>query len=193
MSTLLTNFPSADSAPALVVDLDHTIRHPRSGEYIDDPSDIAFYDGVLPALKRYREAGVLVLGLTNQGGVAYGHKTEQDLREEMQVMRRLAGAAGLEEFPMDAIYAEPVMAGGSREGYDHESLGRKPRYGGLAILEHELRGRGAMPEWTRSLMVGDREEDQTCAQEAGLDFMGAVEWRRQATDAFQPDPLLGDL
>ncbi|MCS3666416.1 histidinol phosphatase-like enzyme [Salinibacter ruber] len=71
---------AAFAKPAVVCDLDGTIRFNLEEEYINGPDDIALYRGVIEALWRYRNKGYLVFGVTNQGGVAHGTRPRQGTR-----------------------------------------------------------------------------------------------------------------
>lgn len=61
--------------PALCLDFDGTIRFSKRAEFINSPADICLFPGVEPVLWEYRGKGYLILGITNQGGVAFGFKT----------------------------------------------------------------------------------------------------------------------
>jgi len=168
--------------PAIVCDLDGTVRHNPDGEYINGPDDIAFYDGVLEALWRYRGKGYLIFGVTNQGGVAHGHKTPADFDREMDRMQALATQEHERGWPFHSVKACFFMASGDHDVYGHRSLLRKPRYGALAVLEHEARSQTRQQfiiDWDESYMIGDREEDLACAQAAGVSFMHADDWHAQ--------------
>ena len=169
------------SKPAVVCDLDGTIRYNPDGEYINGPDDIALFEGVIEALWRYKRKGYLVLGVTNQGGVAHGHKTPGDYQREMDRTRALADQQHSDGWPFDQVKACFYMASGSVEEYAHRSLLRKPRYGMLAVLEHEARLQEPkiIIDWEESMMIGDREEDMACAQSAGVTFYPAADWHEE--------------
>jgi len=165
--------------PAVVCDLDGTIRFNPDGEYINGPEDIALYRGVIEALWRYRNEGYLVFGVTNQGGVAHGHKSPEGHQAEMDRTRRLAGQQHEDGWPFHQVKACFYMASGSEEEYAYRSLRRKPRYGMLAVLEDEAqrqKGASYIIDWDESLMIGDRDEDMACAQAAGVTFYPASDW-----------------
>jgi len=168
--------------PAIVCDLDGTIRHNPAGGYINGPDDIALYDGVIEALWRYRKKGYLILGATNQGGVAHGHKTPEAFQREMDRTQALAEQQHEDGWPFHTVQACFMMESGDDEMYGHRSLLRKTKYGMLAVLEHEartLKGRQFIVDWDSSYMIGDREEDMACAQAAGVHFIHAEDWRQQ--------------
>jgi D-glycero-D-manno-heptose 1,7-bisphosphate phosphatase len=154
--------------PALCLDLDGTVRYSKSGEFINEIDDIALYDGVEEVLWRKRDDKYLILGVTNQGGVAYGHKTPTD------VERELARTAELfNRNPFHVIEACYHHKKGQIEPYNTRSLLRKPDIGMLVLCEVECFKEGYMIDWAGSLFVGDRPEDQECARNAGIAFRWA--------------------
>lgn len=169
--------------PAVVADFDGTIRHPPEGKkFINHPEHVCLYEGVFDKLWHHRNHGHIILGLTNQGGVAYGHKTPDDVLREVHKMRHLGEEQG-SRWPFHEWYAEYLMEGGSVGPYTARSLSRKPRYGGLAMLaqrvweNHQLR-----PNWDESIFIGDSEEDFQCAKNAGLLFLHAETFRAAAPE-----------
>jgi histidinol-phosphate phosphatase family protein len=163
--------------PAFIADLDGTIRYSQNGEHINGPDDVALYDHVIDGLWRYRMDGYLIFGVTNQGGVAHGYKTPDDVQAELQRMEQLAAQQSEQGWPFHQIKACYYMENGSVEEFGFRSLCRKPSYGQLAVLEDEARANGFIIDWDRSIMIGDRDEDQACAEAAGVEFHGAEEWR----------------
>jgi D-glycero-D-manno-heptose 1,7-bisphosphate phosphatase len=153
-------------APALCLDLDGTVRHSKSGEFINGPEDVALFDGVEEKIWQYRDRGWLIFGITNQGGVAYGFKTPLDNDAELDAMIALF----LRGSPFHIIKSCYHHGDGEVEPYCHRSLLRKPNIGMLAICEVDARDGGYIVDWDRSLFVGDRPEDEKCAQLAGIDF-----------------------
>ncbi|HEX2034841.1 MAG TPA: hypothetical protein VHS99_11695, partial [Chloroflexota bacterium] len=74
---------------ALFVDLDGTVRETRTGR----PHPVRAWDqrlrsGVKERLSEFRRRGYVVVGVTNQGGVAMGFLSEADVRA---INERLAG------------------------------------------------------------------------------------------------------
>lgn len=58
---------------AIFLDRDGVINHPpTSGLYITSPDDLRLIDGVPKAIRSFREAGYLVIVVTNQSGIARG-------------------------------------------------------------------------------------------------------------------------
>ncbi len=158
---------------ALCLDLDGTVRRSRSGAQFGptSPEDVELYPGVEETIWRWREAGFYVLGVTNQGVVGYGTRTELEVEAITA-----ATCAAFEHDPFHAIhacYALPPGAGGKVEGYAYRSLLRKPGDGMLVQAELEARDAGFLIDWDRSRFVGDRLEDLGCARAAGVPFTWA--------------------
>lgn len=156
----------------LAFDLDGTIRHNPDGEFINGPDDIALYDGVCEALLVYRSQGWTIFGVTNQGGVAYGHKTPGEWFQEKARMKQL----WTEDWPFEKIYAAFAMKGGD-DPYDYDSLLRKRSYGMLALAEKHCIDEGYGVRWDESFMIGDSDADKRCAKDAGISYVDARDWR----------------
>ena len=162
--------------PALCLDFDGTIRYSRRGSFINKPDDIVLFEGVEEIIWSYRNKGFLILGVTNQGGVAYGLKKPEGVENENEATLKL-----FERNPFDTVKASLLHPEGRVEPYKHRSLLRKPDIGMLAILEAEFFAEGIVIDWDNSIFVGDSPEDEKCAGRAGIKFVWAHEF-------FNPDP-----
>jgi histidinol-phosphate phosphatase family protein len=130
--------------PAAFIDRDGTII--RDAAYVRDPADVELLPGAAEAIRRLNDAGVPVIVVTNQSGIARGLLTRDDYT---RVAARIDDLLSAEGAHIDATYVCPHFP---------EISGpcecRKP---GLklfrdAIDEHQL-------DATRSLFVGDRWRD----------------------------------
>jgi len=157
--------------PALILDYDGTIRRSKSGRFIQSPEDIELLPGVEARIWEYRKNDFLVAGLSNQGGVAHGFKTLEQVAAEFKATHELFDVC-----PIEFLSFCPFMEDGTVETYSFRSLLRKPYYGGLVHIEQEARMVGRIIDWDRSLLVGDREEDRQCAEAAGIRFEWAKEF-----------------
>lgn len=157
--------------PALCLDLDGTVRYSKNGKFINKPEDIALFEGVEEKLWKYRNNGYLILGISNQGGIAFGIKTYEEERYEIEVMMSL-----FKESPFHFVKTCPYHPKGTVFPYMYRSLMRKPDYGMLMMLEAEATRNGIVIDWNKSLMVGDRPEDQQCADNASIAFQWAHEF-----------------
>ncbi len=62
----------------LMLDLD-TVRKPESGgKFIGHPQDQQIIEGADRAIAHYRREGYIIVGISNQGEVAAGHKSFSD-------------------------------------------------------------------------------------------------------------------
>lgn len=159
--------------PVLWIDLDGTVRHgfDELGRFVNSPDDVVIFDGVPEALRAYKDAGWRIVGVTNQGGVAMGHVTHDDMVASALKSNRLCGRV------FDRIFACTHHP----DAPDPENAVcwcRKPRIGGLIETARDLswKHKEIYPPHL-GLFVGDREEDRQCAENAGLRFMWAKEWR----------------
>ena len=141
--------------------------------------------GVADALAAYRERGYVVVGVTNQGGVAMGFLTEADVQA---INRRLTEelAPGL----FDLVLYCPYHPRGRVAAYRRDAECRKPRPG-MAFEARDLLGL----DLGASLMVGDRDVDQGFAREAGIpsfhwahDFFRAPDREARARRGEAPRP-----
>ena len=147
-------------------DLDGTLI---SG-YMDNPDKDYHTWDVLPnrreKLAELQRRGNFIAIVTNQGGVAFGHVSEQ---EAWNKIYQAALACGLSP---DTIYTYACFHDArGRAPYNDpvESLRRKPS--GRMILEAMVQHGVTDPLGV--LYVGDREEDQQAAQDAGVPFQWA--------------------
>lgn len=166
--------------PILFLDLDGTVRYngkdPKG--FINSPDEVEIYDGVVDILKSYKSKGWRIVSISNQGGIALGYVTSNNVARAMQETNRMC--ANL----FDRMYwcdHHPDAEGDEFTSKEEKSicLCRKPRIGfviaAMASLsekyEDEYRPYAC-------LFVGDRAEDRGCAEGAGIPFMDAEVWRK---------------
>lgn len=160
-----------DIKPVLFLDLDGTIRESRTGGFIDGPDDVQIIQGRGAVLEKYFNEGWVLIGVTNQGGIAHGHKDPSQVHAENRKTNDLL------QGKLKDIYFSPFHEESDHKVFGRASLLRKPHYGMLVQAEIDLpRDHGILPAIDHSLMVGDREEDQKCAEKAGIDFQWAEEF-----------------
>jgi len=143
--------------PAVFLDRDGVINN--HGDYVNSAADMRLIDGVAPAIRRLNDAGLPVIVATNQGGIAFGYITEDDLHEIHDRMHRLLAAEGAH---VDAIYSCPYHPRGKVSPYDRESPLRKPSPGMLEAGrdEHDI-------DLAASYFVGDMTGDVLAGKRAG--------------------------
>lgn len=150
--------------PALCLDLDGTVRRSESGKtFISGIGDIEIMPGIKQLMYEYHSHDFVIIGISNQGGVAHGFKTELEVAEEMEYMKTV--------LPFHFLCWCVFMEGGKVIGFNKRSLCRKPNIGMLAVAEEKISSElGIMIDWDNSIFVGDRPEDQECAKNAGVKF-----------------------
>lgn len=161
----------------LLLDLDKTIRYSKTDPegFIDGPDDIAIYDDVYDILEKYLDDGYEIVGVTNQGGVAFGIKTiEQVHNENERTTLLLNDRLGREVFCL--IYSSLTHHDGHIDCFSFRSLLRKPYYGLLVKLEIDMHEYNIICDWDNSLMVGDMQSDKEMAEAANIPFKWAHEF-----------------
>jgi len=145
--------------PAVFLDRDNTLI--KNDGDLGDPNAVELITGVPLAIASLCGLGYRVVVVTNQGGVARGAYTEEDVeavheRISALVQDRANGAR------IDAFYACPFHPEGTVKAYacDHEN--RKPRPGMLLQAAEDL-GLDLSASW----MVGDQPRDVEAGTAAG--------------------------
>jgi HAD superfamily hydrolase (TIGR01662 family) len=152
--------------PALCLDFDGTIRRSKNGnKFIKNTKDVELIPGVEEKIWKYRDKDYLILGISNQAGVAHGFKLPMEIEGEMEATLELFG-----NNPFHIIKMCYHDQNGHIFPYNYRSLLRKPNYGMLAIMEYEAFNNGYVIDWDNSLFVGNRDEDQMCAESVGIGF-----------------------
>lgn len=141
---------SADSPlrPAAFLDRDGTINH--EVHYLGDPDQVELLPGAVEGLRLLREAGYILVVVTNQAGVARGYFGEEDVRavhERLQALLRAQGAA------VDAFTYCPHHPEG-RGAYRQACACRKP---GTEMHERAALELGL--DFERSVVIGDKTTD----------------------------------
>ena len=137
---------------AAFLDRDGTII--RDANYLRDPRDIELLPGAAAAIHRLNAAGVAVIVVTNQSGIARGLLTEADYDA---VRRRLDELLALEDAHITATFMcphHPEVTG--------ECDCRKP---GLGMYRAAIAAYSIDP--TRSVFIGDRHRDVAAAAALG--------------------------
>jgi D-glycero-D-manno-heptose 1,7-bisphosphate phosphatase len=141
------------SLDAVFLDRDGTINvKAPEGSYIAKPSQLRLLPGAADAIRALNDAGVLVLVVTNQRGVATGHMSLSDVDD---VHKTLSGRLRRSGARVDGFYVCP---------HPDESCGcRKPAPGLLFQASRDHPGL----RLDRSVMIGDSEIDVEAATAAG--------------------------
>jgi D-glycero-D-manno-heptose 1,7-bisphosphate phosphatase len=142
---------------AVFLDRDGTINVER--EYLRRVEDFAFIEGSVKAIRRLREAGFLVIVVTNQSGVARGYF---DLAEVEMLHQHLQEELRLLGTQVDAFYICPHHPEEGIGEFRRDCDCRKGSPGMLlqAAAEHNI-------DLRRSFMVGDKVADVEAGLAAG--------------------------
>jgi D-glycero-D-manno-heptose 1,7-bisphosphate phosphatase len=142
------------------------------GEYVEGPDDLVMLPGAARAVAALGNAGLRLVVVTNQRGIARGRMTAGEVEATHDALRRELAAAGAH---LDAIFVCPHEEG--------ECDCRKP---GIGLF---LRAREADPgiDFAHSIMVGDAASDVHAGRAAGMATVGLGAAARDA------DHLAADL
>lgn len=148
---------SATRRPALFLDRDGTLVHPR--HYPSRPEELILYDGLGPGLRRLRAAGFALVVITNQSGLARGLFSHADLNAMHAHLARELAAIDVE---IDAVYYCPHHIDGVIPRLAIACDCRKPEPGMVlrAAAEHNL-------DLARSWLLGDILDDIEAGRRAG--------------------------
>ncbi|MHB1276932.1 MAG: D-glycero-alpha-D-manno-heptose-1,7-bisphosphate 7-phosphatase [Bacteroidia bacterium] len=138
---------------AVFLDRDGIINK-EIGAYVYRQKDFILNDGVEEALLFWQSRGYKLIVITNQGGIAKGMYTHDDVRRLHHYLEDLLNKAGVK---LDAIYYSPHHSEISN------SLSRKP---GSLMIERALARYSIDP--SQSVMIGDRPRDVEAAEGAGV-------------------------
>src|SRR5579871_572776 len=136
---------------AVFLDRDGTLI--KEQEYLKSPDQVVVFPGVAEALRRLREAGYLLIIVSNQSGVGRGYFTIADVEA---VHQRLAELLAQDGVRFDKIYYAP-------EAPEQPSCGRKPSPQFLFDARDEF---GI--DLSQSYMIGDKFIDLECGWNAGI-------------------------
>ncbi len=140
---------------ALILDYDGTLRKTGSGDkYPRSPKDVVPLKGRVRKLQQFVDEGYILLGVSNQSGIAKGDMTEQDAHDCFEYTNKLLGHDIEYHFcphsPVPPCYCRKPQTG----------------FGVLLIEKHKLDPR-------KCIMVGDMTSDKTFAKRCGFRFAHA--------------------
>lgn len=143
--------------PAVFLDRDGTINVEK--DYLYRIEDFEFIEGAPGAIKRLRDAGYLVVVVTNQSGVARGYYTLEDVAVLHRHIQQKLSALGT---AIDAFYTCPHHPTAGLGKFRQNCDCRKGAPGLLfrAAAEHHI-------DLARSFMVGDKRADMEAGRRAG--------------------------
>lgn len=143
--------------PAVFLDRDGTINVER--DYLADPAELQLIPGSAQAIRSLADAGLAVVVVTNQSGIARGMLTEARLAE---ITARLDSLLAAEDAALLATYYCPHHPEYGGERYQRSCACRKPGAGMLeqAAREHDL-------DLASSWIVGDSMRDLEAGAKVG--------------------------
>lgn len=161
----------------LALDLDGTVRKGKDelGRFVNGPEDVEIFPEALTLMREWKAAGGRIIAVSNQGGIALGILSMESCKAAMTETHRQC----------EELFDKIAWCQHHPEAKDPEYARcwcRKPRAG--LLIESALR----LAQYTgeiypphMGLFVGDRPEDEGCAQNADFRFMWAKDWRAMAT------------
>ena len=162
--------------PVLFCDLDGTVRKgfDELGRFVNKASDVELFPHMAERLHSYRQEGWRIVAVTNQGGIATGMCEYAD-----------AVAAVIEtQMQSQQAFDKMLMCQHHPDAHDPEMANcfcRKPKMGMLVLAVEALSEMYPDELYPPHLMlmVGDRDEDRKCAENAGIRFKLARDWRQE--------------
>ena len=143
--------------PTVILDRDGVLNaRPPKAQYVRSWADWQWLPGALDALRLLAEAGVRVIVVSNQAGIARGAMTASDVTDiHARVTREAREAGGA----IEAIYTCP-------HGWDEGCECRKPKPGMLFQAQRTFH-----LDLSRTPLFGDDERDGQAAEAAGCPWV----------------------
>lgn len=169
---------------AIFLDRDGTINEDRG--YIFRASEFEFIPGAIEAIRMLKEAGYLVIVVTNQAGIARGLYDETDVHElHRHLDRELARHGAV----IDAYYYCPHHPDQGRAPYLRECACRKPLPGMILQAADDF-----SVDLEISFLVGDKHSDIEAGQASGCTSILVETGYGSGVDDLPPDvPRVSDL
>ncbi len=158
---------------AIFLDRDGTIIVDKG--FVHKKEDLELLPGAVEAIKLAREAGFMVVVVTNQSGVARGYFTEEEVKNFNAHLNRVLGQRGAR---IDAFYYCPHHPEAPIPTYRKACLCRKPQPGLILQAAREL-DIDLSQSWTigdspRDVEAGRRAGCKTILLEKGKDLLQAI-------------------
>lgn len=166
------------SIPLLVVDLDGTVRQGPDdplGRFVNGPEDVRVFPEAVVMMRRWKNGGGRIVGVSNQGGIAIGYTTTDRVTAAMTETYKQC----------EGMFDKICWCSHHPNALDLDEQRcwcRKPLPGMFFDAVSDLTqhyGERYLPGL--ALFVGDRPEDEECAKLINIDFQWAKDWRAQAS------------
>jgi len=144
------------------------------GDYLYRPEDLIIPEGVVEGLQLLKQAGYLLIVITNQAGIARGLYNADAVYAIHEQMQKASGNI------LDAIYFSPY-----HPEFSGKSLSRKPD---SLLLEKAIAKYDVDPD--QSWMIGDRVRDMEAGHKAGLKTIQIVSENETSAGNFAAANLL---
>lgn len=139
---------------AIFLDRDGLINSDIGHYYIYRIKDFMINEGIISSLKKFSEAGYILIIITNQGGVAKGIYTEDDVNKVHAYM--------LSIFEKEKIHIKKIYFCPHHDSINHcECRKPSPYFFNKAIEEFNI-------DKKQSYMIGDSKRDVQASEAAGI-------------------------
>lgn len=166
----------------MVLDLDGTVRHGKDelGRFVNRAEDVVIFPEALEQMRRWKKKGGRIIAVSNQGGIALGLLSFDDCLGAMIRTHELT----------EKLFDKIAFCRHHPQAHDPEYARcwcRKPSPGLLIETALDLArntreaGKAEFYPVYMGLFVGDRPEDEQCAELAGMPFKWAKDWRSEIT------------
>jgi len=143
------NSHTANMKPALFLDRDGVINVDHA--YVHRKEDFHFIDGIFELVAAAKQAGYLVVIVTNQAGIGRGYYSEEQFHHLMDWVKEQFAMRGGK---IDGVYYCPYHRENGIGAYRKQSIQRKPRPGMLIDAQRDLD-----IDMEKSILVGDKSSD----------------------------------
>lgn len=144
--------------PVIFLDRDGTIN--EEVHYLHRPEDLKVLPGVPQAVRRFHEAGYLVVVITNQAGIGRGYYTEKDLEILNEYLNQVLAE---EQAHIDGFYFCPHHPEHGIGEYKKACRCRKPDIGMFEQAQKDF-----PVDKSRSYMIGDKLIDTRAGHNFGI-------------------------
>lgn len=142
-----------DKSWTLFLDRDGVINYEKVDDYIYNPGEFVFYEGVQEAMPVFRNLFGRIILVTNQRGIEKGLMTVQDLEDIHAYMQAEFAKVNAS---IDAIYFCSSL--------DNDHPNRKPQPG----MAYEAQKDFPEINFSKSIMVGNNLSDMLFGRNAGM-------------------------